>query len=301
MWIFLLFAALALWTPDLSWEELEKAYLRRPEDLRHVQGVRWHVRDDGTAKQGVWVLIHGFASDLQTWNAWSETLRVNHRVIRFDLPGFGLSGPALEGGYSTERQCQRLTALLEDLKVGHEEPSVPVYWAGHSMGARLVSQCAGQVARQPDAVVLIAPALSTEAPRQAQPGWSSALRWVLPKALIRSGLTAAHAAEHPPTEAEVERSYQMLRAPGVREALLASTKTPQPDSASPGVASVYAGPVLLMWGAQERLLGDKALQAAQRAWPKAKLHTYAQAGHMVHEDAAEASVNDALSFVKSLK
>ena len=41
--------------------------------------------------------------------------------------------------------------------------------------------------------------------------------------------------------------------------------------------------------------------AAQRAWPKAKLHTYAQAGHMVHEDAAEASVNDALSFVKSLK
>ena len=89
MWIYALFAALALWTPDLSWEELERTYLRRPEDLRQVQGVRWHVRDDGTAQQGVWVLIHGFASDLQTWNAWAETLKATHRVIRVDLPGFG--------------------------------------------------------------------------------------------------------------------------------------------------------------------------------------------------------------------
>ena len=302
MWIFVLFAALALWTPDLSWEELERTYLRRPEDLRQVQGVRWHVRDDGTAQQGVWVLIHGFASDLQTWNAWAETLKATHRVIRVDLPGFGLSGPTSDGDYSTERQCQRLLALLDDLKVGREEPAVPVYWAGHSMGARLVSLCAGQGTRPPDAVVLIAPALGTDAPRQGHPGWSSALRWVLPKALIRSGLTAAHAGEHPPTDAEVERSYQLLRAPGVRDALLASTKTPQPNPAGPASpASVYAGPVLLMWGAQERLLGDRALKVAQRAWPQARLQTYAQAGHMVHEDAADASVSDALAFVKSLK
>ena len=56
-----------------------------------------------------------------------------------------------------------------------------------------------------------------------------------------------------------------------------------------------------MWGAQERLLGDRALKVAQQAWPQAKLQTYAQAGHMVHEDAADASVDDALAFVKSLR
>lgn len=301
MWIYILFAALVLWTPDLSWEELERSYLRRPEDLRQVQGVRWHVRDDGAAQQGVWVLIHGFASDLQTWNAWTDKLQATHRVIRFDLPGLGLSGPVSDDDYSTERQCQRLLALLDDLKVGHEKPAVPVYWAGHSMGARLVSRCAGQAPRPPDAVVLIAPALHMDSSRQGQPAWTAALRWVLPKALIRSGLAAAHAPEHPPTELEVERSYQLLRAPGVRRAIWASAQASQPRPAGHLDASPYAGPALLMWGAEERLLGGEALKAAQRAWPQASLHTYAQAGHLVHEDAAEASVNDALSFVKALR
>lgn len=302
MWLLALFAVLTLWTPDLTWEQLEASYLRRPEDLKQVQGVRWHVRDEGSARQGVWVLVHGFASDLQTWNAWAEQLQVSNRVVRFDLPGQGLSGPTTDGDYGLEKQCQRLGELLEDLRVGHESPRVPVVWAGHSMGARLLSKCAAQVDRPPDALVLIAPAMalnrSDQGSGQGQPVWAQGLQWVLPQALVRAGLTAAHAPDHPPTDLEVERSHRLLRAPGVRQAMLTSARTP---SSEVEPVSRYSGPVLVLWGSQDRLLGPEALKAAQRAWPQAPVHRYAQAGHLVHEDAADASVNDALSFVRRLK
>jgi pimeloyl-ACP methyl ester carboxylesterase len=36
------------------------------------------------------ILLHGFGSSLQTWDEGAHDLEADHRVIRYDLPGFGL-------------------------------------------------------------------------------------------------------------------------------------------------------------------------------------------------------------------
>lgn len=321
MGLWVLFAALALWTPDLDWATLESAYLKDRRDLRHVDGVRWHVRDEGQPRDGTLVLIHGFASALHTWNVWAEALHPRYRVVRMDLPGFALSGPVAGGDYGVQSQCQRLDALLRHLKVGpsssEDAPDgsgvKPVVWVGHSMGADLAARCASQSARPPHALVLVAPAqvvrdrpLTAAAnPKRndgAEARWMAWVAWALPRQWVEQGLRMAHATEHPPSEAEVDRSFAMLRAPGVRSAIIQmSAQRPVNEAERDGGRPAFQGPVWVAVGDQERLLNYGSLTGLEsrvkRRWPQAQLQVYRQAGHMVHEDAAEALMADVRAFV----
>ena len=325
MGLLVLIAALALWTPDLDWATLERAYLRDRHDLRVVDGVRWHVRDEGQAEDGTLVLVHGFASDLQTWNVWADSLRSRYRVVRMDLPGFALSGPVAGGDYGLHRQCQRLDALLTEMQVGApsrsgfvgESAVKPVIWVGHSMGADLVAQCATQSDRPPQGLVLIAPprlvsetsrtwttthANGDEGAQSLQ--WMAWFAWALPRRWVHQGLSLAHAVQNPPSEAEVDRSFAMLRAPGVRSAILQMGAQRRTDFAVANARASFQGPVWVAVGDQERLLNFGSLgelaPRVNRRWPQARLQMYPNAGHMVHEDAATALTEDVRRFAAQI-
>src|SRR5262245_6944883 len=71
-----------------------------PSDFIEVKGQLVHVRDEGPRQDAVpIVLIHGTSASLHTWEGWVAALKRDHRVISFDLPGFGLTGP-FTGQYS---------------------------------------------------------------------------------------------------------------------------------------------------------------------------------------------------------
>ena len=76
----------------------------------------------------VLVLLHGFGASLQTWDAWAGELEKDRRVLRFDVPGFGLTGPARDGVYSAERMIKVLSLLLDYLGVSKAS------LAGNSLG-----------------------------------------------------------------------------------------------------------------------------------------------------------------------
>ena len=67
-----------------------------------------HVRDEGPRDTGApgqpdstlpIVLLHGTSASLLTWDGWARELRGERRVVRFDLPGFALTGPNPENDY----------------------------------------------------------------------------------------------------------------------------------------------------------------------------------------------------------
>lgn len=78
----LLACGAALYTPDRDRAGLEVQYLARPDDLRMVDGVRLHVRDEGPRDADPIVLIHGLGASLHTWEPWARALSATHRVVR---------------------------------------------------------------------------------------------------------------------------------------------------------------------------------------------------------------------------
>jgi pimeloyl-ACP methyl ester carboxylesterase len=79
-----------------------------------VGGARLRYVDKGEGPPVV--LIHGFASSLDTWNLVLPELAKTHRVIALDLKGFGWSDRP-EGDYSPAAEAALTLKLLDQLGV----------------------------------------------------------------------------------------------------------------------------------------------------------------------------------------
>ena len=104
-----------LYTPDKRWAALEAEYARPPSMFLDAAGVRLHVRDTGPRTAPAVILLHGFGASLQTWEDWARDLDRDHRVVRYDLPGFGLTGADPTGDYTDARGIAVLLALMDRL------------------------------------------------------------------------------------------------------------------------------------------------------------------------------------------
>lgn len=62
------------------------------------------------------LLVHGFASNHEVWAPLEPMLRLRHRTINVDLPGFGAS-ERLEGDYSPAALARDLADVLDSLGV----------------------------------------------------------------------------------------------------------------------------------------------------------------------------------------
>jgi pimeloyl-ACP methyl ester carboxylesterase len=83
------------WAPDRPVSELTARWAPPPSTFIEVAGMKVHMRDEGVRDDpSPIVLLHGTAASLHTWEGWVEALKNRRRVIRFDLPGFGLTGPS---------------------------------------------------------------------------------------------------------------------------------------------------------------------------------------------------------------
>lgn len=83
------------------------------------------------------VFIHGLGGTLHDFDLLCESrLKLNHRILRLDLRGFGKSEKPLSPVYSTELWANDVHHLMESLKI---EKAVI---CGHSMGARIAAHFA---------------------------------------------------------------------------------------------------------------------------------------------------------------
>jgi pimeloyl-ACP methyl ester carboxylesterase len=182
--IALIGGALWLWTPDRSRAELETKYLIEPGDMLEVAGVRLRVRDTGPKEAPALIMLHGFGSSLETWEPWARALQGDYRVIRFDLPGSGLSAPDPTGDYSDARSVEVLAALMDRLGVGRAS------LIGNSIGGAIAWTFAAQHPERVDKLVLISPDGFASpglayGQRPDVPVMVKLMRYALPKALVR--------------------------------------------------------------------------------------------------------------------
>jgi pimeloyl-ACP methyl ester carboxylesterase len=292
--------SLWLWTPDVPRASLEARYLAAPSDLRQVGLWQLHVRDSGPPKAQTHapavVMLHGFGASLQTWDAWAEGLASEHRVIRIDLPGSGLSPPDPAHDYRDERSLQTLTALLDQLGL----PRVSL--VGHSMGGRIALTFAAQHPERIDKLVLVAPdgfaSLGFEYGKPTDvPAMLGLMRHVLPKPLLRMNLQAAYARPESLTDAVTTRYHDLILAPGARQAMLDRLEQTVLQEPGPLLRQIKA-PTLLVWGEADAMIPFANARDYLQAVAGSRLVSWPQVGHLPQEEAAEQSLKAVADFLR---
>ena len=73
-------------------------------------------------------MLHGTSASLHTWDGWTDVLTKHHRVIRFDMQGFGLTGPHPDAKYRIEDYANTLIKLMDAIDINS------AIVAGNSLG-----------------------------------------------------------------------------------------------------------------------------------------------------------------------
>lgn len=288
--------ALLFHTPDLTREELEAKYGTDAGDYVEAAGMRVHVRVDGPADAPAVVMIHGFGASLQTWEPWAEALSGDYRVIRFDLPGFGLTGPDPTGDYSDERSLAVLDSLMAEL--GVDRASL----VGNSLGGLIAWKYAAQHPEKVEKLVLLAPG------GFANPGYSygqrievpqafKVMRYTLPESAVRQFMTPLYGDPAAMTDDLVARYHDMMRAPGVREAMVQRLEQFVVERPEPILRTIDT-PTLIIWGERDVMVPFAHAAAFGEALPNDTLVSFPQLGHMPQEEAPDLVLQPVRAFLE---
>lgn len=289
-------AMLGLWTPDLSTAELQKRYGLHPPKVVQVDGLSLHYKDSGPSDAPVLVLLHGFGSSLQTWDTWALELEKDYRVIRLDLPGFGLTGPTPQQDYSEVRDVTTLQRFAD--RLGLTQFSV----IGHSLGGKLAWSLAAAEPVRVKTLVLIAP--DGFAPEQLWgtkpyevPAVMGVIKYSLPKPLVRHVLNAGFSDPKWLTESMVDRYHDMLRAPGVRQAILDRAQQTTYTNPVPQLQTIKA-PTLLLWGEDDRMIPSSHAASYAQVLQRSQTVVLPQLGHVVQEEQAHRGLAPVKDFLR---
>jgi pimeloyl-ACP methyl ester carboxylesterase len=281
-------AGVWLYTPDRPRAALEATYAAPPSTFVDIAGVRLHLRDTGPRDAPAVVMLHGFGASLHTWDDWAALLESDVRIIRIDLPGFGLTGPDPTGDYTDARSIAVLLALLDRLGVQRAT------FIGNSMGGRIAWAFA---AAHPDRVaklVLVSPdgfagpGVEYGKPQEV-PALMQVLPYTLPRSMLRANLAIAYADQGRLTDATVQRTYDMMVAPGVRSAIVARMRQLVLPDPVPLLRRL-AMPTLLLWGDKDGMIPVSNAQDYLAALPNASLVVVPGIGHVPQEEAPRETI-----------
>ena len=290
----LLAVGVGLWTPDVPPAELEARWADGVSRFVMVAGQRTHVRDEGAGPPVV--LLHGTSSSVQTWDPWAAAMRDSFRVVRFDLPGFGLTGAAVTRDYSMPAYVRFVSAVLDSLRVG------PAIVAGNSLGGEIAWALASREPARVRRLVLIDPAglpTGRGAPLPftlAQlPLVGPVLSRVTPRWIVRRSLLEVYADDAKVTDTLIDRVWLMARRPGSRQAFVDRARTPRANDGA-GLERI-AAPTLVLWGKEDAWIPATLAPEFARRIPNAESVVMARVGHLPQEEAPAASLAAVQAFL----
>ena len=293
--VLLALAAYGLWAPDLGVAELQKRYSSTSNNVVNVDGMRIHYKDTGPQDAPVLLFLHGFGSSLQTWDVWAGSLEQKYRVIRLDLPGFGLTGPSPPNDYSEFNDVNTLTQFVD--KLGVSELSV----IGHSMGGKIAWTFAAAHPDRVKALVLMAPdgfpqpeAIGTKP--YAMPAIMGLMKYCLPRYFVRKSIEPAFADESALDAKMVSRYHDMLRAPGVRAAILERGNQTIYTDPVPRLKKIKA-PTLLLWGEEDKMIPSSNATSYAGVLAQSKTVFIPKLGHLLHEEQADIGLAQLVVFL----
>lgn len=297
--------------PDRPVETLVARWAPAPSDFVDLGGQLVHLRDEGPRHDGVdgpppIVLVHGTGASLHTWEGWTKTLvRQGRRVISFDLPAFGLTGPFTgrwEGQpYHGDVYARFTLELLDTLKVRR------FVIGGNSLGGEVAWRTAHAAPGRVAALVLVDAAGPAFVPESVPLGFRVArtpvlrtlTEWTLPRELVEQSVRNVYGDPARVTPALVDRYFELTLREGNRRALVQRLAVMNNGEHVDRIAALRQ-PTLILWGGRDRLIPPAIGREFQRLIPGSRLVEFPELGHVPQEEDPARSVEPVLAFLAAL-
>lgn len=299
---FFLMGVYLTWAPDKPVEELKARWALPPSQFIAVQGMQVHLRDEGPRDDPLpIVLLHGTSASLHTWEGWAEALRGQRRVIRFDLPGFALTGPNPENDYSVEQYVRFVTAVMDQLGVQR------FVLGGNSLGGQIAWATAVALPQRVDKLILVDasgyPMESATTPLSIPLGFQLArfsifkplVENTLPRGLVQKSVQAVYGDPSKVTPGLVDLYYDMTLRTGNRAALI--RRIQQGYTGKTDDLALLKMPTLLLWGGRDRLIPLEFGERFARDIGNSKLVVFGDLGHVPHEEDPVRTVAEVKRFL----
>lgn len=274
------------WTPDRPVSELKARWAPPPSVFIEVNGMNVHMRDEGRRDDPTpIVLLHGTSSSLHTWDGWTQKIKEKRRVIRFDLPGFGLTGPTPDNDYTIENYTRFVIAMLDTLGVKK------CVLAGNSFGGSVSLSTVLAHPERIDKLILVDSSgykfKSASVPigfRIARiPVLNRLVANILPRRLIESSIKNVYGDPGKVTPELIDLYYDITVREGNRHALVERFKQTSLGELSPRIPDIKK-PTLIIWGGLDRLIPPDIAERFHHDISGSQLVLFNDLGHVPQEE-----------------
>ena len=289
--------------PDRAVQTLVARWAPPPSDFIEVRGQLVHLRDEGPRDDPEpLVLIHGTSASLHTWDGWVAALKRERRVIRFDLPGFGLTGPFTgehaPQDYRGDTLARFTLELLDHLRLQR------VVLAGNSLGGEVAWRVASLAPLRVSRLVLVDATGYDVAPQRVPPAFllssvpvlSHIGDHLLMKGWVEASVRSVYGDPARVTPALVDRYFELALREGNRPALRQRLQQLEVGQDVARIAALRL-PVLLLWGERDALVPPAAGRRFLADIPGSQLVLLPGLGHVPQEEDPQTSVLPVRAFL----
>jgi pimeloyl-ACP methyl ester carboxylesterase len=289
--------------PDRAVQTLVARWAPPPSDFVEVKGQLVHLRDEGPRDDPApIVLIHGTSASLHTWEGWAAALKGRRRVVSFDLPGFGLTGP-FSGQYPADDYrgdalARFVIDLMDQLRIGR------AVLAGNSLGGEVAWRVATLAPQRVDRLVLVDASGYAFEPIDMPlgfrlsrlPVFSVLSEWFLPRAVVEGSVRSVYGDPARVTTALVDRYFELTLREGNRRALRLRMQQLQMGEDTGRLAALKQ-PTLVLWGGRDRLIPPAIAQRFAHDIAGSRLVVFPELGHVPQEEDPAATVAAVEAFL----
>ncbi len=290
--------------PDRAVETLVARWAPPPSDFIDVKGQIVHLRDEGPRDDPVpVVLVHGTGASLHTWEGWVRELKGQRRVITFDLPGFGLTGPFggsyAPGDYRADTLARFVLDLLDTLQVQR------FVIGGNSRGGEVAWRTAVLAPERVERLILVDAAGAGFTPKAVPIGFLIARMPVLrdisehllPRVLVAATVASVYGDPKKVNADLVDRYFELTLREGNRHALGQIVGAMEPGEGSSHIATITQ-PTLILWGGRDQLIPVESAQKFKAAIAGSQLVVFDALGHVPQEEDPARTVAPVKAFLQ---
>lgn len=286
---------------DIPLDQLKNKYANINSSFIEVDGMNVHFRDEGNQKDSIpIVLIHGTGSSLHTYDQWTKKLILNHRVIRMDLPGYGLTGPFPSRNYSIENYVTFLKHFLKSIGIKN------CVLVGNSLGGNIAWNFTLENSKIVKKIILIDaagyPLKSKSIPIAFElakiPFIKNIITYITPRIIAKSSVENVYKNKFKVTDELVNRYFELTLREGNRQAFVDRFKIKSNTEYYKKIKSIKQK-TLILWGENDELIPLDMAYRFHNDLPNDSLIILSNVGHVPMEESPNQSIKPVIEFLKN--